>query len=98
MPTILIPILAKITPYILGAIALIGAYFGFKHKVAKEEREKIRVEQQKAIEVAREKVQTAIQKDVKIDQSTRGKIDEIKKPVVEDKPASDYKPGDIFKF
>lgn len=98
MPAFLIPILGKIIPYFLGAIAIIGAYFGFKHKVAKEEREKLKAEQAKVIEEVHRKVEAAVEKDRKIDEDTRGKVNADRPAQVPTSTEDDLKPGDIFKF
>ena len=90
MPAILLPILAKILPFIIGAIALVGAYFGIKRKGTVEERER----QAERVREAQKEVDKAVSQDSAIDAKALEKIDALPKANI----PSDLKPGDPFSF
>lgn len=91
MPALLLPILAKVLPLVLGAIALVAVYFGIKRKGAADEREK----QNERLASAQKTVNEAVGQDVAVDQSVKAKIDALKASQKVDAPPQ---PGDPFKF
>ncbi len=96
MPAFLLPLLAKILPYLAGLVGIVSAYFYVKHKGAEQEREKIQAQQSKVMEAIKASVQKAIEKDKAIDKTVGEKIDALKPKV--STTTDDFKPGDIFKF
>jgi hypothetical protein len=103
MPAFLLPLLAKLAPYLAMIVAAVSGYFIIKHQGAKAEREKIQTQQRSAIEKRTEEVHAAVEKDAAIDRSVGEKINAVKKPNQSptQKPAEapdSFKPGDIFKF
>lgn len=96
MPAILLSLLAKFLPYIIGIVAVVGVYFGIKRKGANEMKEKMVKAQEKAVAKQQEKVQEAVSQDGSVDQKVMKQVDAIRK--TETNPPDTYKPGDIFKF
>lgn len=94
---ILAGLLLKLAPYLIVALGILGAYFGIKRKGALQEREKWQQAQAEAQVKTQKKVAAAESKDAEIDAKVRKQIESVKK--TEQAPvASDFKPGDSFKF
>lgn len=97
MPALLLPILAKALPYLLGLLAAAATYLWIKHKGATEARTSLQTEATKAIEKRTEEIGKAVSKDTAIDKTVQEKTDALKKQDSSIQP-SDFKPGDKFKF
>ncbi len=74
MELLLLPIIAKLLPYIIMAIGLMGVYFHVKHKGELQERTKWQAEQDKLTHKEIE----AQSKDSSIDKSVSEKIEALK--------------------
>ena len=98
MPAFAIDLLVKVLPYILGALALIGAYFGIKQKGVQQERAKQQAAQAKAVAQVQQQVQVAVSKDQQIDKKVQNEVAKIEEAKPAPAPIGSLKPGDEFKF
>jgi len=92
---LLLPVLLKFLPYILGVIGVAAMYFGIKRKGVVQERERQeakRVEEVKQVQV---EINKAISKDEEIDKRVQEDVQKIKK--IEQDHGSTV-PGSQFKF
>lgn len=88
--------LTPFLPYILGAAALIGAYFGIKAKGKAEGRDLERQAQQQAKDETQARLDTARGQDAAIDQQTAEAVGKVQPPPTPPEPPP--KAGDPFQF
>lgn len=94
----ILPLLSNLLPYVIGAAAIMGLYFGVKRKGVLQERARA---EEAVLEVKREtekRVDQAKAQDLPIDERVRKQVEEIKKLEKQPEPADSYRPGDIFRF
>lgn len=89
----LVSLLGSILPYVIGAIGIVAAYFGIKHKGVTEERARQQVAQAKVQQQVQKQVEVAKSQDAVIDQKVEAQVEAIKKA---NAPKADT--GDTFTF
>jgi len=93
---LILPLLLRFLPYVLGAIGVAAVYFGVKRKGVLQERERQEAKQAEAKAAVVKKVAAATAKDEDIDR--RVSEDVAKAKAKADEAPVDITPGSQFKF
>jgi hypothetical protein len=95
---LILPLLLKFLPYILGAIGVAMVYFGIKRKGVLQERERQEAKQAEAKAAVVKKVAAATAKDEDIDRRVSEDVAKAKAKATADEAPVDITPGSQFKF
>ena len=92
-------LVGPLLPYILGVLALIGAYFGIKSKGARDERARQEAAAARSRQEAQDRVDAARDQDAVIDESVRRELERIVPSAPPERgDRQPLKPGDRFEF
>jgi len=92
------PLLGKILPWVVGALAVLGLYIGIKRKGASEEHARHQQATIAAQQAAQQRIDDARDADRAVDEATRARIAKASPPPAPAPPPTGHKPGDRFQF